>query len=188
MKLIRTAIFSCTFLFAVGAFAQQYPSGSQAPQQPGGMPSQTAPQQPSANQPPGSQPSQNPADAQPGQQQQPSQDTATSRPSIDDQVRMLSDQLNLTPEQQAKVKTALEEQHTQATTIVQDNSLAREDKIQKIHGLRETTISKVRTALNDDQKKKFDQMIQEMDQRQQQQQGASQPGAAQPGAAQPPKP
>jgi hypothetical protein len=176
MKLIRTAIFSCTFLLAGGAFAQQYPSQApqggmgQAPQ--GGMqPSQTSP-----NQPPGTQP---PSAAQPGQPQQQGQDTAVSHPSIDDQVKSLSDQLNLTADQQAKVKSALEEQHTQAMTIVQDNSLPREDKIQKIHGLRETTISKVRTALNDDQKKKFDQMIQEMDQRQQQQQGAAQPGSAQ---------
>jgi hypothetical protein len=171
MKLIRTAIFSGTFLLAVGAFAQQYPSGSQAPQPQGGMqPSQTSP-----NQPPTTQPSQNPGDAQqqPGAQSQGA--PMASHPSIDDQVKSLSDQLNLTADQQAKVKSALEDQHTQAMTIVQDNSLAREDKIQKIHGLRETTISKVRTALNDDQKKKFDQMIQEMDQRQQQQQGASQP-------------
>jgi hypothetical protein len=173
MKLIRTAIFSCTFLLAGGAFAQQYPSGSQAPQggmgqapQGGMQPSQTSPNQP------GTQP---PSAAQPGQPQQQGPDTAVSHPSIDDQVKSLSDQLNLTADQQAKVKTALEEQHTQAMTIVQDNTLPREDKIQKIHGLRETTISKVRTALNDDQKKKFDQMIQEMDQRQQQQQGASQP-------------
>lgn len=171
MKLIRTAIFSGTFLLAVGAFAQQYPSGSQAPQPQGGMqPSQTSP-----NQPPTTQPSQSPGDAQqqPGAQSQGA--PMASHPSIDDQVKSLSDQLNLTADQQAKVKSALEEQHTQAMTIVQDNSLAREDKIQKIHGLRETTINKVRTALNDDQKKKFDQMIQEMDQRQQQQQGASQP-------------
>ena len=167
MKLIRTAIFSCTFLFAVGAFALlQYPSGSQPQAPQGGM----HPSQPSPNQQPG-QPSQDP-NAQPGQQPSQSSPSSSGAPTIDDQVRSLSDQLNLSPDQQAKVKTALEEQHTQAMSIVQDNSMPREDKISKIHGLRETTINKVRTALNDDQKKKFDAMIQEMDQRQQQQQSA----------------
>ena len=96
-------------------------------------------------------------------------------PSIDDQVRVLSDQLNLTADQQAKVKTVLEDQHTQATSIVQDSSLQRDDKIQKIHALRESTISKVRTSLNDDQKKKFDLMIQQMDQRQHESQQAPPP-------------
>ena len=166
MKLIRTAIFSCTFLFAVGAFALQYPSGSQPQAPQGGM----HPSQPSPNQQPG-QPSQDP-NAQPGQQPSQSAPSSSGAPTIDDQVRSLSDQLNLSPDQQAKVKTALEEQHTQAMSIVQDNNMPREDKISKIHGLRETTINKVRTALNDDQKKKFDQMIAEMDQRQQQQQSA----------------
>ena len=167
MKLIRTAIFSCTFLFAVGAFALQYPSGGQ-PQAPRGS---MQPSQPSPNQQPGNPPSQDP-NAQPGQQPSQSAPSSSGAPTIDDQVRSLSDQLNLSPDQQAKVKTALEEQHTQAMSIVQDNNMPREDKISKIHGLRETTINKVRTALNDDQKKKFDAMIQEMDQRQQQQQSA----------------
>ncbi len=142
MKLIRTAIFSCTFLFAVGAFAWQYPSGSQ-PQAPhGGM----QPSQPSPNQQPGNQPGQDPNAAQPGQQPSQSAPSSSGAPTIDDQVRSLSEQLNLSTDQQAKIS--------------------------KIHGLRETTINKVRTALNDDQKKKFDQMIAEMDQRQHDQQSA----------------
>ena len=86
------------------------------------------------------------------------------RPSIDDQVQSLAQQLNLSADQQAKVKTALEDQHTQAMNIVQDNSMSRDDKIQKIHSIREGTINKVRTALNDDQKKKFDTLVQQQDQ------------------------
>ena len=73
------------------------------------------------------------------------------------------------------MKTALEDQHTQAMTIVQDNSMAREDKIQKIHAIREGTISKVRSTLNDDQKKKFDTLVQQQDQHSQQQQQQAPP-------------
>src|ERR1700756_2670951 len=161
MKSIQAAIFSGTLLLAAGAFASQNPAGSQAqPQTPGAMqqqqPGQSTPNLPSSGT----------SSAQPGQQTQPdtsqSQQSAASagRPSIDDQVKILSDQLNLTSDQQTKVKGIMEDQHTQAMTIVQDNSLAREDKIQKIHALRESTISKVRGTLNDDQKQKFDQMVQ----------------------------
>lgn len=87
-----------------------------------------------------------------------------AHPSIDDQVQSLAQQLNLSADQQAKVKTALEDQHTQAMNVVQDSAMSRDDKIQKIHTIREGTISKVRSALNDDQKKKFDVMVQQQEQ------------------------
>ena len=170
MKTIRTAVISCTFLFALGAFAQ-YPAGGQA----------TQPMQPQAQQPgmQPSQPSTQPSQAQPGQDQnaQPGQQPGTAtqsqsssmgRPSIDDQVQSLAQQLNLSADQQAKVKTALEDQHSQAMNVVQDNSMSRDDKIQKIHTIRQGTIDKVRTALNDDQKKKFDALVQQQDQHMQQ--------------------
>ena len=171
MKTIRTAVISCTFLFALGAFAQ-YPAGGQAtqpmqPQQPGMQPSQPS-TQPSQTQPGQDQ------NAQPGQQPgaatQSQSPSSAGRPSIDDQVQSLSQQLNLSADQQAKVKTALENQHTQAMNVVQDNSMSRDDKIQKIHTIRQGTIDKVRSALNDDQKKKFDVMVQQQEQRMQQQQ------------------
>src|SRR5260370_527152 len=44
-------------------------------------------------------------------------------------------------------------------TVSSDNSLPREDKVQKIRALREATIAKVRGLLNDDQKKKLDQIL-----------------------------
>lgn len=163
MKTIRTAVISCTFLFALGAFAQ-YPAGGQA----------TQPMQPQAQQPSmqPAQPSTQPSQAQPGQDQnaqpgaatQSQSPSAAGHPSIDDQVQSLTQQLNLSADQQAKVKTALEDQHTQAMNVVQDNSMPRDDKIQKIHTIREGTINKVRTALNDDQKKKFDTMVQQQEQ------------------------
>ena len=59
--------------------------------------------------------------------------------------------------------------------IVQDNAMAPEDKIQKIHAIREGTISKVRSTLNDDQKKKFDAMVQQQEQHVQQQQQQAPP-------------
>jgi hypothetical protein len=127
------------------------------PQQPGMQPSQPS------TQPSQAQPGQD-QNAQPGAATQSQSPSAAGRPSIDDQVQSLAQQLNLSADQQAKVKTALEDQHTQAMNVVQDSAMSRDDKIQKIHTIREGTINKVRTALNDDQKKKFDVMVQQQEQ------------------------
>jgi TolA-binding protein len=84
---------------------------------------------------------------------------------IDDQVKVLSDQLNLTPDQQSKIKSILTDQHDQAMAIIQDNNTAREAKMDKIHSLRTSTIGKVRQLLKGDQQTKFDQMVQQQDER-----------------------
>jgi hypothetical protein len=83
-------------------------------------------------------------------------------PTIDEQVKRLAGRLSLTDDQQAKAKTILEDQHTQAQALMKDDSLSQDDKKQKFMGLRQTTISKIKDLLNDDQKKKFDTYLQEM--------------------------
>ena len=179
MKSIKILLLICTMTAAVGAFAVQYSGSStqgstpatQSPQMQ--SPSQTAPGSTQPGQPQGAQ------QGQPGQSQQ-----QAGRPSVDDQVKMLTQELNLTPEQQTKMKNVLDNQHQQAMTIINDSSLAREDKIQKIRSLRETTITQARSMLNDDQKKKLDTMLQESDKMHQQQgtTGAS-PSSSGPGSS-----
>jgi hypothetical protein len=177
MKFTNKILLTGTLLAATGAFAIQTPGAasagqaSQVPQSPSspsmqspstqtpGMPPSAQPGQPGT---PGSAPSAQPEQAPPPQ---------PGRPSIDDQVKMLSQELTLTSDQQAKLKNILEDQHQQALTFVNDSNMSREDKIQKIRVLRESTITKARGIMNDDQKKKLDGMLQ------QQQQGPH-PGAA----------
>lgn len=84
------------------------------------------------------------------------------RQSVDDHVKMLTEKLNLTEDQQAKVKSILVEDHQQMRAIMDDSSLSQEDKKSKMHSLRDATHAKMREILNDDQKQKFDQMMQEM--------------------------
>lgn len=118
--------------------------------------------------------------AQPNQPgQQPSQGPKSN---VDDQVKILADQLNLNADQQSKIKSVLVDQHEQAMALVQDSTMPREDKLQKIHSLRETTISRVRQLLNDDQKTKFDQMIEQQNERlrERQEQGGAPPSSAPP--------
>src|SRR5215475_11815507 len=145
MKCIRPAIFACVVLLTLGAFAQQNATGSAVQSR---EPQATQPSQPQTAPP--SQPAQEPQATQPSQ---------TQPPSIDDQVNALTLELNLNADQQGKIKTVLVDQRQQASTVIADNSLSRDDKVQKIRALREATIAKVRGVLNDDQKKKLDQML-----------------------------
>lgn len=180
MKNIRPVLCIWIALLAIGAFATQYPT---SPSQ--GQPSQM-PQGPQGSAQPGQTA---PGAAQPGQPQSapsgPQAQQQAGRPSIDDQVKMLTEELNLTPEQQTKMKNVLEDQHQQAMTIINDGSLPRDEKIQKIRSLRETTITKARSMLNEDQKKKLDAMLQQSDHMRQQEGQGSGPSSAQPGSASP---
>lgn len=178
MKSIRTTLFLCITLLAMAAFAVQYPTSpsagqsSQSPQTSQGSthPDQQAPSSPSSapttredQQPQGStQPSQSSQGAQ--EQQGAQQGAQQGRPTIDDQVRMLTSELNLSPDQQSKLRSILETQHQQAMTVVNDNSLSRDQKIQKIHTLRESTIGQARAIMNDQQKAKLDSMLQQQQQ------------------------
>lgn len=86
-------------------------------------------------------------------------------PSVDEQVKRLSDRLNLTSDQQSKIKPILEDQRTQMEAVRNDSSLSREDRMAKMRTIRQSSTAKVRDTLNDDQKKQYDAMQQEMRER-----------------------
>ena len=91
-------------------------------------------------------------------------------PSVEDQLKNLTEKLSLTDDQQAKIKPILEDSRAQMQKVMQDDSMSREDKMAKGRTLREASNSKIREVLNDDQKKKFDDMQKEMQERRQRQQ------------------
>ena len=76
-------------------------------------------------------------------------------PTAEDQVRMLDEKLTLTDKQKTDVKQLIEE-------IRSDESLSRENKMDRARKLHEASMSKLRDMLTDDQKKKFDDMQQQM--------------------------
>jgi len=166
MKSFRVVVLFWMLVASLGAFALQgsMQQPAQMPQMPGAA-SQN-PQHPRATPPyapPQTQPgsAQNPATQTP--QGEPSQapPMRSATPGIDDQVTTLTAALNLTSDQQAKVKTILEDQHQQAVGLVNDSSLSRDAKLQKIHAIRQSTIDKIRGTLSsDEQKSKFDTMVQ----------------------------
>src|SRR5438105_15075472 len=139
MKIIRAAAFFCSFLFALSAFAQSSGQGnsgqtgstsgqtgmgqsSQTPTrdaQPGNTQSGTAQ---SGSQSGMGQPN-NGAAPQPGPSDQPAMrapDESEVQSRIDAQVKVLTEQLTLNNDQQAKARNILLDQHEQAMTIVRD--------------------------------------------------------------------
>ena len=92
-------------------------------------------------------------------------------PNVEDHLKLLTEKLDLTADQQTKVKTILEDQRQQMDAIRKDDSLSREDKMSKMRALRETSQAKLREILTDDQKKKLDQLEQEMRDRNRPKQG-----------------
>ena len=82
----------------------------------------------------------------------------------DKQVKMLSEKLNLTPDQQTKVKSILSDQHSQMQSLMQDQSMSREDKRAKFEQMRSDSDSKIRAVLTGDQQQKFDAMQKEREQ------------------------
>ncbi|MCU1296744.1 MAG: hypothetical protein JWO91_1022 [Acidobacteriaceae bacterium] len=82
------------------------------------------------------------------------------RPSVDKQVKHLTKALKLSDDQQAKVRRALEDQHNQMEQIRSDSSLSRDDRFNKMKGIRDSTNTQIKTVLNEDQQKKFEEIQQ----------------------------
>ena len=95
-----------------------------------------------------------PALAQSGEGQGPHR----GMPSVDERVQHLTQKLNLSADQQAKVKSILEDQQSQMGSLRQDTSMAQQDRRAKFQQIHEASTQKIRETLTDDQKAKYDQM------------------------------
>jgi periplasmic protein CpxP/Spy len=82
-------------------------------------------------------------------------------PTVDDQLKHLTKQLNLSDDQQAKLKPILEDQRKQMDGIRNDSSLSREDRFSKMQEVRQGSDTQIKSVLNDDQQKNFDKMREE---------------------------
>jgi len=79
-------------------------------------------------------------------------------PSVDERVQHMTKALNLSADQQAKVKSILEDQHSQMASLKQDTSMSQQDRQAKFQQIHQASMQKIRDLLNDEQKSKFDQM------------------------------
>jgi protein CpxP len=81
-------------------------------------------------------------------------------PSADEQTQRLTKKLNLSEDQQTKVKAVFEDQHKQMEQLRSDSSSSQQDKRSKMRELRENSNTQIKAILNEDQQKKFDKMAQ----------------------------
>lgn len=90
------------------------------------------------------------------------------------QVEHLTKKLKLTSDQQNQILPILTSRQQQMEGIHNDSSLSPQDRRAKFQAVRDDSETKIRAILNDDQKKTYDQMQQEMrDHRQNHQQGSN---------------
>jgi len=82
---------------------------------------------------------------------------------VDEHVKELSNKLNLTADQQTKVKAILEQNHQQMETVMKDESMSKEDKHAKMKSMHDSIHTQIRDVLTDDQKPKFDAMVKDME-------------------------
>lgn len=101
-----------------------------------------------------------PANAQYGgaQQSSPPAQSEARQGQHGNRLDWLSEELNLTDEQKAKVKPILEAQGKQMHAIRDDSSLSQDQKHEKMMQLHETTHSQINGILTPDQQKKFAQL------------------------------
>lgn len=84
-------------------------------------------------------------------------------PSADELLKELTTKLDLTADQQAKVKPIIDEHLKQMAAIRSDQSLSKEQSHAKAQNIHNDLQTRVRELLTDDQKKKLDAMMQEHD-------------------------
>jgi hypothetical protein len=82
------------------------------------------------------------------------------RMSPDEELQRLDKRLNLTDEQKKQIKPILEDRQQKMESLRSDSSLSEEDRRSNMRSTFEESNGKIRNLLNDDQKKKFDEMQQ----------------------------
>lgn len=81
--------------------------------------------------------------------------------SVDQHLQMLSEKLNLTDDQKAKLKPILEDQMKQMKAVQEDSSLSPEQKRTKMKSIHESLHDQINVVLTPEQQTKFKQMQQE---------------------------
>ena len=78
-------------------------------------------------------------------------------PTVEEQVKVLTGKLDLTADQQFRIKPIMQELHDATLKLMQDEKLSHQERLDKVRPLRYNADKRIREILNDDQKKKLDQ-------------------------------
>jgi Spy/CpxP family protein refolding chaperone len=80
-----------------------------------------------------------------------------SLPSVEEQLKVLNEKLDLTAEQQTEIKPILQHLHDTTENAMQDHNLSNQERLAKVRPQRLMADKKMREILSDEQKKKLDQ-------------------------------
>jgi Spy/CpxP family protein refolding chaperone len=83
-------------------------------------------------------------------------------PTADQRLQRMTQMLNLTDDQQQKIKPILENESSQMQSLRGDTSLSQEDRMAKMKEIRTNTASQINPILNADQQKKYAEMMSRM--------------------------
>lgn len=81
-------------------------------------------------------------------------------PDVGDQLKVLTQKLDLSVDQQPKVKTILQELHDASLRLMQDENISQDELLSKVRPLRMNADKNIREILTNDQKKKLDLYLQ----------------------------
>ena len=104
--------------------------------------------------------------------------------STDERLQHLTRMLNLTSDQQTKIRPILDNESQQMQALRGDTSMSREDKMTKMRSIRESTMGQITPILTSEQQQKW----QQMQAHQMHGAGTVSPNAVPNGAAQAPPP
>jgi periplasmic protein CpxP/Spy len=80
-------------------------------------------------------------------------------PTTEQRLQRMTQQLNLTEEQQQKIKPILESESTQMQALRGDSSLTQEERMAKMKELRQGTSEQIKPILTADQQQKYAEMM-----------------------------
>jgi hypothetical protein len=92
----------------------------------------------------------------PDKQEHSSASTQSGLPPAEQHLRVLSEKLDLTADQQAKLRPILQQMFDERQKVMQDDSLSTEARQQKESAALDKADKQARNFLNDDQKQKLD--------------------------------
>jgi Spy/CpxP family protein refolding chaperone len=77
-------------------------------------------------------------------------------PTVETQLKVLTEKLELTADQRDKIKSILKDLHDATEKVMQDASLSREERLAKVRRERYKADERIRADLNEEQKKRLD--------------------------------
>lgn len=80
-------------------------------------------------------------------------------PTVEEQLKVLTDKLDLTATQQAKVRPILQDLHDATEKLMDDEHLSHDERLARVRPRRRQADKDIRALLNNDQKKKLDEYI-----------------------------